>query len=254
MNINLSSSLNTKKARFFAFVLIIPITLVIAHFPDAFAQSSVKSDNYQITWPNLNMGAGIPSSTSYKVGLTGGQTTPGLYSSTGYKVRAGFWYIKSIIPFSFTISSTTINFGTLTAGSPVSKTQTLTVSAGGGGGYRVTAQENSPPTAAAGVTIPDTTCDNGLCSETTAGAWILNTTYGFGYNMSGDDIPSEFANATYYKQFADRNNSESPQVVMSNVNIGASRQATVTYKVNISATQAAGSYENIISFVATPAY
>ena len=70
----------------------------------------MTSDSYQIDWPNLNMGAGVPSSGNYGLGVTTGQISPGLYSSTGYKVRAGFQYIHSIIPFTFTVEKTLIDF------------------------------------------------------------------------------------------------------------------------------------------------
>ena len=80
---------------------------------EANAQSSLKSTNYEITWPNLNMAGGGATSPGYKMGITAGQTSPGLYSSTGYKVRAGFQYIHSIIPFSFQISTQALAFGTI---------------------------------------------------------------------------------------------------------------------------------------------
>jgi len=220
----------------------------------AFAQARINSDNYRILWPNVNMGGGAPTSTNYKLGVTTGQTAPGLYSSTGYKVRAGFQYLHSIIPFSFSLSDISIAFGTLTAGTPSTQTSTITVSAGGAGGYQVTAQENKPLTSTAGTTIPDTTCDASDCDETTAGVWSNNSTYGFGFNMSGDDIPNDFTDNTYYRQFADASNSESAQVIMSSANVGKSRQSTITYKVNVSSIQAAGTYQNIITFIATPTF
>jgi len=218
------------------------------------AQSTIRSPNYEITWPNVNMGAGLPSSTNYNLGATMGQTAPGLYTSTGYKVRAGFWYLKSIIAFAFSISDISIEFGTLTPGTPTTQTNTLTVSVGGAGGYTVKASENKPMTSDNNNTIPDTTCDAGTCSQTTAGVWSQNTIYGFGFNMSGTDIPSDFVDTTYFRQFADRNAGETIQTVMSGTNVGTNKQATVTYKANISNIQAAGTYRNILSFVATPTY
>lgn len=219
-----------------------------------FAQSNIRSENYEITFPNLNMGAGLPYSANYQMGATMGQTAPGLYSSTGYKIRAGFWYIKSIIPFSFSISDLSIDFGSLTPGTPVTQTNTLTVSVGGAGGYTIKVKENNPLKSITNTTIPDTLCDNNACSETTAGPWIQNTTYGFGFNMSGDDIPSDFLNSTYFRQFADQSAGESPQIIMGGPNVGRNKQATVTYKVNISPTQAAGTYQNILTFIATPTF
>lgn len=231
---------------------------LLTYSSEAWAVSSVSSDNYQIDWPNLNMGAGLPSAEGkYKLGVTTGQTAPGFYEYTdGYRVRAGFQYIHSIIPFSFSISDISIEFGTLSVGATSTETNTLTVSAGGAGGYQVTTEENKPLTSSANSTIPDTTCNgNGqTCDETTAKIWTDNGKYGFGFNMSGHDIPADFTDSTYFRQFADISGAESPQIVMSSSNVGKSRQATVTYKINISNIQAAGTYRNIIMFICTPSY
>jgi len=217
--------------------------------------ANMSSDSYELQWTNLNMTSGNKSSTNYKVLDTLGQLAPGRYSSTGYIVRAGFPYIKTIIAFAFTISDLSIDFGTLTADTPSTLTNTLTVSSGGAGGYSVTAFENNPlKLQSSATTIPDTVCDASGCDETTAGVWSSNSIYGFGYNMSGDDIPGAFTDSTYYKQFADNSNSESAQTVMSSNNVGRNRIATVTYKVNVSSIQAAGDYANSITFIATPGY
>ena len=218
---------------------------------------NLSSDSYKIQMGNLNMSAGIPVSTTYKVGLTGGQTSPGFYSSTGYRARMGFWYLKTITHFSFTISDLSIDFGTLTPQTLTDLTNTLTVTSGGGGGYQVTARENDLLKTAAGTaSIPDTACNGGAqtCDETTAQPWTSNTQYGFGYNMAGNDIPSTFINSTYFRPFPSLAASEDPAIVMSNTQVGKSRTATVTYRLNISGSQAAGDYENYIVFVATPTY
>ena len=83
------------------------------------AQAEITSPNYIIQMPNFNSGAGIPSSSNYTISQTLGQTAAGLYSSAGYRVKSGFQYIYSIIPFSFSISALSINFGDLTPQTPV---------------------------------------------------------------------------------------------------------------------------------------
>lgn len=219
--------------------------------------ANLSSDSYQIQMGNLNMGAGLPSSDSYNLGVTGGQTAPGLYESNGYKVMAGFWYIKTIIPFAFTISDLSIDFGTLTAGSPTTSQNMLSVSAGGAGGYQVTARENDTLKTSGGTaSIPDTTCDGGAdtCTETTAKPWTDDTKYGFGYNMTGNDVPATFVDSTYYRPFPSLAGNEDPAIVMESSAVGRDRVGTVTYKVNISGSQAAGDYANYIIFVATPKY
>lgn len=222
------------------------------------AQAVIKSTNYEIQMPNFNSGAGIPSSTNYKLNTTMGQTAPGPFSSTGYRVLSGFQYIHSIIPFSFAISPIAIPFGFLLPDTPKTLPQTLTVSAGGAGGYQVTARENNPLKIIGSTpTIPDTLCDAGTCNEVAAGAWTQTNKYGFGFNMAGDDIPTDFNGSTFFRQFADTSktpNPETAKIVMSSANVGRSRVATVTYKVNISSLQKAGQYQNIIYYTAIPSY
>lgn len=232
------------------------ITVILKAPPTARAVSSMESDSYKLKFPNLNMTSGSKSSESYNILDTVGQTAPGEYKSSGFYVKAGFPYIKTIIAFSFTISDLSIDFGTLTPGvfpSPL-PFNTLTVSSGGAGGYAVVASEDHPLQLQNTATnIPDTNCDTS-CSETTAAVWTNTGKYGFGYNLSGNDIPAAFINSTYYKQFANQAALETNQIVMSSNNVGKNRVATVTYKVNISPTQSAGDYTNSLMFLATPTY
>lgn len=223
-----------------------------------FAQSSMSNDFYIIRMGNLNSGAGKPTGSGYQLNITLGQTGPGLYSGTNYKVRAGFQYISSIIPFSFTISSILIDFGDLTPTNPVTRTNTLSIDNQSASGYTVKAFENHqlliPGT---GSTIPDTTCDGGTCTYTTASPWTSSLVYGFGYRCDIVDATnycnSDFSTSTNYKQFADLSLSETAQTVMSGMT-GRDQRAQVTYKVNISAVQEAGLYSNVITYIATPTY
>jgi len=219
------------------------------------AVNSMESDSYKLQFTNLNMTSGSKESSNYKILDTLGQTGPGQYSSSGYYVKAGFPYIKTIIDFSFTISDLSIDFGTLTPSSFSTQTNTLTVSAGGAGGYSVTAIEDHPlKLQASSTTIPDTTCDAGTCDQTTAQVWTNTSKYGFGFNMTGNDIASDFTDAGYFRQFADLASAESPQTIMTSTDVGSNRTATVTYKANISASQAAGDYSNQVTYVAIPTY
>lgn len=220
------------------------------------AQTSMSNSSYVIRFPNLNSFAGKPTNASYKLGITGGQIAPGLYSGTNYKVRAGFQYIKSIIPFSFAISSIFVDFGPIAPGTPVTRTNFLTISNGSAYGYTVLARENHQLMVnASGALIPDTTCDSGSCNEQTASVWSSLTTYGFGYrcdNITGADCQSGFSNPANYKQFASSVSAELAQPVMRGVNVGRNIQSQITYKVNVSSTQPAGYYENAITFIAVP--
>ena len=237
-----------------SFICLFVYWIICLLAPTAWAQAEVTSPNYIIQMPNFNSGAGIPSSAHYEVGTTLGQTAPGLYTSAGYRVKSGFQYIYSIIPFSFTVSALSINLGHLVAQTPVTATENLTVSSGGAGGYQVMASENHPlQIQGTARTIPNTNCDTS-CTNTSAGVWSSISKYGFGFNMSGNDIPADFTGLTYFRPFADRSQSQSPQIVMSSIYVGRTRQSTVTYKVNVQGTQPAGIYNNTIMYTAIPSY
>lgn len=236
-----------------AFGAVISFALFLLSFTIGVDAQMMRNDRYILKWGNFNSFAGKASDATRTVTFTGGQNAIGLYTGTNYKVRSGFQYIYSIIPFSFSISSTSITFGVLNPGEPVTRTNNLTVSNGSAFGYQVTAQENNAlRVLSTGVDIPNTTCDAGTCTDSVSAAWISPLTYGFGYrcdNVTGTDCATGFSDSTYYKQFAA---SPSAQIVMNGTNVGSSKQTQITYKVNVSATQPAGSYQNVIMYIATP--
>lgn len=252
----------------FTFYVLTTCYLLLATFFPVFADF-ISSPNYQIQSPNLNIGSTKFTSptTGTKISSTLGQTAAEQFSSTGYLVRAGFQYIYSIAPFSFTISSTNIPFGSLTPGTPVTATTNLTVGFSSANGYQVTAREDNTLRTLAGTAIPDTACDAGTpCTITSANTWSSTSTYGFGYTMSsgsyGSDIPADFAAGTKYRPFANLALSHSPAVVMSANNTttpahlyrSSTRQSTMTFKINVSATQTAGTYTTVVRFTATSLY
>ena len=171
-------------------------------------------------------------------------------------VKAGFQYIHSIIPFRFSISDINIDLGTLVPATPSTATTNLTVYFGGAGQYQVTAIEEGPLKTQSSNIIPDTSCDGGAntCNESLAKVWSSASAYGFGYGMSGNDISTDFIDGTYFRPFPDRTAAESSATIMTSINVGKNRQSTVTFKVNVSSIQPAGSYQTVINFVATPSY
>ncbi|MDD3679794.1 MAG: hypothetical protein PHX72_03000 [Candidatus Shapirobacteria bacterium] len=244
------------------FIVSLVLTATLSFF-NAFSPllaQNMRSDNYEIQMGNINMTAGEKSSANFKLGDTVGQTASGLYQSTGFQVGAGFWYITGIIPFTFTISELEIAFGQLTPNNPQVLTNNLTVSAGGAGGYQVMAFENHPLKSASDNYIYDVLGDDGDIDETIASIWSQDTTYGFGFNITGDDIPDDFTNPSCdpdcYRQFADPTASppEEPQIIMSSDDVVRQSEATVSYKINISGMQEAGHYQNQVIFIAIPKY
>ncbi len=217
----------------------------------------MDSSQFRIKYGNVNFGSVDTSSTNYDLSTTAGQLAAQEFSSDGYIVKAGFQYWHSIIPFTFSISDITIALGTLTPQTPSTATTQLSATFGGAGSYQVTAVEvGKLRTFNDSNSIADTTCNGGgdTCTETTGDVWTSASTYGFGYNMSGDDVPADFTDATYFRPFPDISLAETPAVVMSSTNVTASSVATVTFKANISNVQAAGTYQTVIKYIATPTF
>lgn len=214
---------------------------------------TLVSPNYTIRLGNFNMTSGFKSSASYNLTDTVGQIAAEFFSSTGYHVKAGFQYIYTLYNFSFSISALAVNL-TTTPNTFSTASHTLTVSAPGQG-YSVSTYETSKLTKSGGSdTIPDTTCDAGTCTETSAGVWTTPTNNGFGYNLTGNDISADFLSSSYFRPFPDASLSESPSTIMSTTAAGKNRVATVTYQLSPSATQAAGTYATQIVYIATPVY
>lgn len=219
---------------------------------------NMESGSYKIQFGNFNITSGEKSSASYNVTDTVGQTGAGPYGQYGvssYFVGGGFQYIYQIDRFSFRISKLGIDLGTLTPGIHHTDAHNIAITTGGGSGYTVYAYEAHPlRNQLTPDIIPDTTCDSGTCSHTTAGVWIDTDIPGFGYSLSGDDIPGDFTDSTYFRSFADFSNGDPMQVMMSSNNVANNRTATVTYKAGVSGNQAGGNYETNIVFIAVPGF
>jgi len=252
------------------------ISIFLIHNSSVFAVN-LNSPQYTIQAPNINIGGKKQASDHYSVDTTLGQLAANEFHSNGYIVKAGFQYIRSVIPFTFYISKTNINLGTLLPNTPKTDNAVIRVSFGAAGQYTVTAiEETLLKELSNGYTIPNTTCDSGTsCSKSSANIWSSPSSYGFGYNMDGKDIPVDFGGLTYFRPFPDRSATEDPEIIMTSSNVtlnitptpnptivpnptGTPRdithEATITFKANISPIQAAGSYQAVINFVATPSF
>ena len=218
----------------------------------------LKSPTFEIMMSTINITGGNKSNPSGTINLgdTVGQTFQGRFDGSGFVVQAGFQYINTFIPFSFKISNLDIDFGSLVPDVPSTRSNVLTVTTGSAFGYTVKAIEDHPLRLSDGATtIPDTSCDLATpCLQTDANIWSDNGRYGFGYNMSGVDInTSDFVNSNYYRPFPVQN-IDQPAIVMSKNGVATSSAATVTYKLNIEGSQAAGEYQNSIQYIAIPSF
>ncbi len=247
---------------------------------------NMRSDEYRIQFGKVDSGGGkMEEPGSYQLSSSIGQEAAKEFQSTGYIVKSGFQYIYSRIPFTFYLSKTRVDFGSLLPNTPATGTITLKVSFGGAGQYIVTARADSPLTEIQGTdTISFTACNGGVdtCSINTAKLWTNPTAYGFGYGMAGQDVPVDFSSntyisTTYFRPFANRLISEDAATIMQSGNVTAditptpavpytpapaltgvprttTHESIITLKANISGLQPAGTYAAVIRFLATPSF
>ena len=237
--------------------LILTLLLFVVFLSQAKAEN-MRSSSYYIQFGNFNITSGEKDSASYHLTDTVGGLAIGpygQYGSSSYFIGSGFQYIYQVDYFTFNISKLLIDFGDLFYGSFNTDSHTISITTPGASGYKVYAFENQALKLVDGADeIRDTLCDASDCDETVAASWTDADNYGFGFNMSGDDVPTDFTNSNYYRQFANNNLGESMQTVMESDNVAIDKTATVTYKASPRGDQSSGTYETSIVFVAVPGY
>lgn len=153
------------------------------------------------------------------------------------------------------VSHNSVIFGDLVPGEPVQRNNTLIVKNRSNYGYTVLFAENSALTSVKTKSIiPDTTCDEGICSDLIASSWTGLLTYGLGVrceNLEGKAcIP--FAKDEY-KQFSNLKAGKNYQTIINGV-AKEDANAQVIYKLNIAPIQAKGSYQNTTTYILLPNY
>lgn len=140
---------------------------------------------------------------------------------------------------SFSLSPTLVDFGPLSATEPVVRSVTFNLYSSLG--YNLLAIEDHEPKSQDKV-IPDTTCDNGTCTQKLSSAWNNILTYGFGYTLKNDSS---------YKQFANTIKGDLPQPIIEEL-LSKETQGEIIYKINIPSGFDNGLYKNITQLIAVP--
>ena len=172
------------------------------------------------------------------------------------KITIGYTDKEPVTDLSFTISDTIINLGPLLPGDVIARENSLIVHGDPSYMYSIFGYENHQLHDEKNTIIPNTTCDDGTCSSTTASLWTNVLTYGFGYRCdsnTGHDCVSNFENPDFYSQFAD-NSVKEPQTAFAAGITFQPKKETITYKLNIAGSQQAGYYNNTIAYLAMPMY
>lgn len=175
-------------------------------------------------------------------------------------------------------SATAVPFGELLISAFTHAAQALTVSTNAADGYSVTATENDQLSrnnvTCTGATPTDSDCivdavgDSGTMDFNVSNEWSSASVKGFGYslddaNTSGLTPAFEYTTnggscdgtGDCFRQFADAEAasppSEIPTQIFSSTDVADNHNLYVCYKAIIPTTQAAGNYENYITYTAT---
>lgn len=213
---------------------------------------TMSNQNYIIQTEKINTASDATAKVNYDQQTANGKSNSAVFEGVNFKVKTGFKNTSPDFPFSVSLSSKTVDFGTLSPTNPIIRTVNLSTNSLANG-YSVIVFENEPLTS--GKTfIPDTTCDFGSCGIENASIWINALAYGFGYrcdNVVGSDCDNSFVSPNFYKHFPNIASNDDPQTILSGIGSN-NKEVRVSYKVNISGSQAQSIYNNIVTYIAIP--
>lgn len=160
-------------------------------------------------------------------------------------------------PFTFSLDQLLVDFGLLSPTNPIIRSNAVTINQGSANGYTFQIFENRQlSTEDKQSLIPDTSCDNGSCTQEIASSWQTLLSYGLGYrceNVSGSSCISGFNDTSHYKRLPSMQNNEKPEVVLISNN-NKSSQANIIYRLNVANTQKNQLYTNTVTYIASPNY
>ncbi len=153
---------------------------------------------------------------------------------------------------------TSVSFGSLSIANFNDLAQRLSCVTNATSGYSVTAFESRVLTnISSGTTIPNTVCDSGPCTTSSATDWATTTNYGFGYsiqNINANSVAFSYDSGTFYaKPFGI--GSANTAVLFSNSSTPSTTERIyVCYRTAVSTYQEAGDYENGVTYTATATF
>lgn len=165
---------------------------------------------------------------------------------------------KAILsPSSAGIATSTLllDYGELSGTNPVTRKHSIEVQTDHSAEVTLYAFENNELISKSSkVIIPDTTCDDGLCSEEKESLWTSTLVYGLGFRC---DLQKEhgcgkrFRDERSFQQLANLSLKESAYPLFAT---STSETLFITYKVNVPSTHTLQDYSHEITFLVVPKY
>ncbi len=230
------------------------------------AHTEATADTYTYIVRNYDSADTLQDATSGKIGVIESVRVTATVDPTITFSIAGVAASQSKCGETTTVSTAAgtnaplaVPFGTLSLNTFAVAAHDLTVSTNAENGYSVTAIENDQLGKDGGTTprIVDTPCDAGPCTDTAEQIWATATNNGFGYSLENVDAASitfEHGGTRKARQFPAAIETETPATLFSSTAVANAEDAYICYKVSVGATQAAGDYENQITYTATASF
>lgn len=210
---------------------------------------AMDSENYRTKPDVINEAGGYSQSANYRVWHNLGESPVGASASESYRINSGFWQDET--PYiSFSISSASLDFGTLSDSSVSTQSTSLSVSTNAVGGYAVEAYDNTSVGIAYGMVdgsneIADATTPNSYIDLPSAG------TEHYGVKVTGTHAASGYAAGTKINSLNNENQTE----IGSYSSFISDDILSVEYRASItSLSPAASNYQTITTFICTGHY
>lgn len=161
-------------------------------------------------------------------------------------------------PIAVILSNNTINYGILSAGEPFLRSHVLRVPKNSISPINFFISQDTSPISITGSQIPDTRCDQGICSELLAASWKSPLTYGIGFRCdtleeSVGICARDFLDKSNYRQIPNISLKEKPALFFTTNNNMKDTKFELTYKINVPLSEQEKGYKHELSIVALPA-
>jgi|SRR3989344_5004718 len=235
------------------------------------------ADTYKPIIRHLNVSAAVVDQTTVSIGvLEAVRVTASVAPLITFKVLGMASGVSACgNNTSVTTTATSVPFGELLIDSFTHAAQSLTVSTNAADGYAVTAKENDQLSrnnvTCTGATPTSSDClvdavgESGTMDYNLINEWGVTTVKGFGYslhNANATGLTPAFEYTTSsgacatagdncFRQFADVEAGDAATSIFSYTDVADNHNLYVCYRAVVSSTQAAGNYENYITYTAT---
>lgn len=235
------------RAAFITFFLLTVFVFAVQVVSSALMSSS----SYQITSDVIGVsGSESTTSTTYQIRDTIGETiaTAATSSSSNYGLKSGFRQVQSVQTLTFSVSTSTLAFGDLSASSVTTATHTMSIVTNAFNGFSITVSGNTLTKGTDTITaIGATEASSSAGSEQFGINLVANTSPSVGSAPSGT---SPIGSAANHYNTANRFAFQSGNTVATSTGPVNSTTLTVSYIANISSSTEGGEYSTTLTYTA----